>query len=466
MALRWSFLRRLTAAGPSVALSLAAFICWLAPVEAQAQRRGVSLVRDAEIENTIRAYAAPLLGAAGLGADVVQVHLVNERSLNAFVAGGQRIFVHTGLLQRAERPGQVIGVLAHEIGHIAGGHLARLEDSISQSSAVMIATMLLGAAAAVATGSGDVAMAGVLAGQQVGLRNLLSFTRGQESAADQAGANFMEQTQQSPAGLAEFMKILSYQETMSAERQDPYLRTHPMSADRVSALTERAQRSRFADRPDSPENIERFRRMQAKLMGYLDGLPATLRRYPVTDISLYGRYARAFAYFRGLEFTKSLEETDGLLAEYPNDPYFHELRGDILLDMGRIAEAVPSHQRAFQLAPRELLLGYGLARAQIALNDDSLLPQAIRVLEDVTRVDTENSAAWQQLAVAYGRTGDLGMAALASAERFLAEGQLRDAEGQAERASRLLKAGSPSWLRAQDLITLSRDRRREQRQRN
>lgn len=432
---------------------------------AQQRRGGVSLVRDAEIEATIRAYASPLLGAAGIGSESVQVYLVNERSLNAFVAGGQRIFVHTGLLQRAERPAQVIGVLAHEIGHIAGGHLARLEDSLGQASAIMIASMLLGAAAAVASGSGEAAMAGVLAGQQVATRNLLSFTRAQESAADQAGANFLEQTQQSARGLAEFMNILANQEALVVERQDPYVRTHPLSAERVSALNARVEQSRYGNKPDTPENIERFNRMQAKLMGYLDGLPATLRKYPASDTSRFARYARAFAYFRALDFAKALEQVDSLLAEFPNDQYFHELKGDILLDMGRIKDAVADHRRAYELAPNEPLLAYGFARAQIALDDPALLPEATRSLQEVTRREPENVGAWQQLAVAYGRAGDIGMASLASAERFLASGELRDAQGQAERAKRLLKEGSPGWLRAQDVIDAATDRRRELRNR-
>jgi len=468
MALRWSSLRRPIAVGCALVLACAAILppfTVLIPAEVQAQRRSVSLVRDAEIENTIRAYAVPLLGAAGLNPGSTQVHLVNDRSLNAFVAGGQRIFVHTGLLQRAERPAQVIGVLAHEIGHIAGGHLSRLEDSLGNASALMIASMLLGIAAGVASGSPDAAVAGIMAGQHIAERNFLSFTRGQEAAADQAGANFLEATHQSVLGLVEFMKILANQEAMAAERQDPYVRTHPLSAERVSALTARAGQSRYTSVPDNPENLERFKRMQAKLMGYLDGLGATLRKYPPADTSHYARYARAFAYFRALDFTNALSEVDSLIAEFPNDPFYHELKGDILVDMGRVNDALESHRRAYELGPREPLLAYGYARVLVALEDSANLPQATAILKDVVQRERENSGAWQQLAIAYGRAGDIGMASLASAERFLLEGQLRDAQGQAERAARLLKEGSPGWLRAQDLISATKDRRREQRNR-
>lgn len=469
MALRWSSLRRPVAAGCALAIAFAAclpFLTALKPGEVLAQRRGgVALVRDAEIENTIRAYSVPLLEAAGLSADATQVHLVNDRSLNAFVAGGQRIFVHTGLLQRAERPAQVIGVLAHEIGHIAGGHLARLEDSLGNASALMIASMLLGVAAGVASGNPDAAVAGIMAGQHIAERNFLSFTRGQEASADQAGANFLEATQQSTLGLVEFMKILANQEALTVERQDPYVRTHPLSVERVSALTARAEQSQFSSVPDSPENLERFKRMQAKLMGYLDGLGATLRKYPETDTSHYARYARAFAYFRALDFPRALAEVDSLIAEFPNDPYFHELKGDILIDMGRVQDALPPQRRAYELGPREPLLAYGFARVLVALEDPALLPEATTILKDVVQREPENSGAWQQLAIAYGRSGDIGMASLASAERYLVQGALRDAQGQAERASRLLKEGTPGWLRAQDVIAATKDRRREMRNR-
>jgi predicted Zn-dependent protease len=435
------------------------------PTAAEAQRRGsISLVRDAEIENTIRAYAAPLFGAAGLSSDAISVHLVNDRVLNAFVAGGQRIFINTGLLIRADRPAQVIGVLAHEIGHISGGHLARLSDAIDTASTAMILSLLFGAAAAVA-GSGEGATAAVLGGQQVAERNLLAFSRAQESAADQAGATFLEQTSQSASGLVEFLRIIGQQDALLYERQDPYARTHPMTPERVAALESRLSRSPFRDARDTPENIERFKRMKAKLIGYLDGLPATLRQYPESDTSLYARYARAFAYFRALDFRRAITETDALIQLYPNDPYFHELKADILLNQGKVADSLPAMREAYRLAPNEPLMAYGLGQRLVALDDNSQIGEAIDILKQVTLAEPDNGGAWQQLAVAYGRSGDIGMASLASAERFLVAGSYRDAIGQAERASRLMKEGAPGWLRAQDIIAAAKDGQREERRR-
>ncbi len=452
-------IRRVVAAGCMLLTAASAIL----PTAAEAQRRGsISLVRDAEIENTIRAYAAPLFGAAGLSNEAISVHLVNDRALNAFVAGGQRIFMNTGLLIRADRPAQVIGVLAHEIGHISGGHLARLSDAIDTASTAMILSLLFGAAAAVA-GSGEGAMAAVLGGQQVAQRNLLAFSRAQESAADQAGATFLEQTNQSAAGLIEFLRIIGSQDALMYDRQDPYARSHPMTPERVAALESRLSRSPSRDAKDTPDNIERFRRMQAKLVGYLDGLPATLRKYPESDTSLYGRYARAFAYFRALDFSRAIAETDALLQLFPNDPYFHELKADILLNQGKVADSLPPMREAYRLAPTEPLLAFGVGQRLVALEGTSQMAEAIDILRHVTVVEPDNSAAWQQLAVAYGRINDIGMASLASAERYLIAGIYRDAIGQAERASRLMKEGTPGWLRAQDIITVAKDRQRDER---
>lgn len=460
MAFRWSFIRSILAVGCILLMVLAMVL----PTAAEAQRRGASLVRDAEIENTIRAYAAPLFAAAGLNNDAITVHLVNDRVLNAFVAGGQRIFINTGLLIRAERPAQVIGVLAHEIAHIAGGHLARMGGAIEDATTAMILSMLFGAAAAVA-GSGDAAMAAVLGGQHLAERSFLAFTRSQESAADQSGAGYLEQTGQSASGLIEFLQILGQQDLLHSTRQDPYARTHPMTPERVAALESRNARSAARDAKDTPENIERFKRMQAKLVGYLEGLSVTLRKYPETDTSLYGRYARAFAYFRALDFNRALTEADRLIADYPNDPFFRELKADILLNMGRVADSLPPSQEAYRLAPGEPLIAFGVAQRLVALEDDSRLEEAIGILKQVTLREPDNAAAWQQLATAYGRTGDIGMASLASAERYLVLNALRDAQGQAERAARLMKEGSPGWLRAQDIISAAKDERRLQRNR-
>ncbi len=437
----------------------------LHPTGAAAQRGGIQLIRDAEIEHTIRVFAAPVFDAAGLDPNSVSVHLVNDSTINAFVAGGQRIFLNTGLLMRASSPNQLIGVIAHETGHIAGGHLARAQDALRSASVQQILALVLGAAA-MATGSSggaQIGSAAILGGQQVALRSLLQYSRTQEGSADQAGATFMERTGQSIGGLLEFLKVLGDQEVLLYGRQDPYVQTHPVSAERIATLQERYDRSRFKNAPDKPENIELFKRMQAKLFGYLRTLPETLQQYPLTDKSVPARYARAFAYYRDPQLDKALAEVDSLIAERPDDPYFYELKSQIFYDNGKVADSIGPIQTAVKLAPAEPLLRFSLGQVQLATEDPALVKPAIGNLEDVVRRDPQNGSAWEQLAVGYGRDNNLGMAALASAERFLLQGVYRDARGQAERAVRLLPANTPAWIRAQDLVEQAKIEREQQR---
>lgn len=425
---------------------------WTWPEPASAQRRNaISLIRDAEIENTIRSFSAPLFEAAGLDPQAVQVHLVNDNSINAFVAGGQRLFINTGLLTRVRTPAELKGVIAHETGHIAGGHLARLQDELRAATAQSILAMVLGAAAAVAgaPGAGQAIMMG---GTSVAERSLLQYTRTQESAADQAAIGFLEQTGQTGRGLVSFLELLGDQEALLAQRQDPYVRTHPVSRERVSALLSRVERSAFYNRPDPPADIALLMRIRAKLVGFIDAPGAALQRYPATDTSQAARYARAVAYYRIPDLNRALPEVDGLLAETPDDPYFLELKAQMLFENGRVAEAVPVAERMAAIAPREPLLRFMAGQILNAQDSPEASKAAIEHLEYAARHDPEYSPAWRQLAIAYGRTGDRGRAAYASAERFLIEGNKRDARGQANIALRILPAGSPAWLRANDIL--------------
>jgi predicted Zn-dependent protease len=439
-------LRKLIVLVAGLALSLV-----LSTPAGWARQGGISLIRDAEIEHIIRLYATPVFEAAGLDPQAVQVHLVNDTMLNAFVAGGQRIFVTTGLLLRAETPNQVIGVLAHETGHIAGGHLARTQEALRGATAQVIASFLLGAVAA-AAGSPDAGAAIMMGGQHLAERSLLQYSRAQESSADQAAVTFLEHVGQSPVGLLEFLKVLGAQEALLVGRQDPYVRTHPISADRIAALSERAEHSRFRNNADPAEFIALHRRLQAKLFGFIEPLAATLRKYPESDTSLPARYARTIAYYRLPDLPRALGEIESLIAENAKDAYFSELKGQILFENGRIAEAVQPYRDAVRLAPTEPLLRFSLGQVLVATDDPALNREAIGYLEEVVRYDPQYGPAWQQLAVAYGRDGNLGMSALSSAERFLLQGSRRDARGQAERAMRMMKEGSPGWLRAQDIV--------------
>ena len=433
-----------------VAVSVFAAACLWAPAEAGAQK--LSFIRDAEIENTIRTYAAPLFQAAGLEPSDVRIYLVNDRSLNAFVAGGQRLFINTGLIMRSKHAGQVIGVIAHETGHIAGGHLSRLHAAIANSTAQSILALVIGAAAAIGTGRGDVGAAIVAGGQSMGLRSFLHYNRTQESAADQAALRFLDATGQSSRGLLEFMELLGAQDLLSADRQDPYLRTHPLSRERVDAVQAHLSRSPNRDKAQPARIQELHRRMLAKLYAFLEPVPRTLRRYADSDTGLAARYARAIAYYRKPDLGKALPLIDGLIAERPEDPYFHELKGQMLFENGRAAEALKPYETAVRLLPRSPLLRRGLAQVQLELGDPALIEPAIRNLRAAVQRDAEAPFTWRQLAIAYGRRGDMGMSAVALAEEALLKGDARQARYHAGKAGKLLPRGSIGWLQAQDIL--------------
>lgn len=437
-----------------VSLVFASFIAisWALPA------RAVSFIRDAEIEAIIASYATPLFAAARLpDPSAVHVYLIHDKAINAFVAGGMNVFIYTGLLMKMERPNQLIGVLAHETGHIAGGHLARLPEALRAATIEAIVACVLGLGGAIASGQGAAAAACHL-GQHAGLMSLLSFTRTQEAAADQAGFSYLEATGQSARGTMEFLKILSQQEALLSGSQDPYMRTHPLTQDRIDAAASHIQRSRFSNVPDKPEDVAGFKRILAKLRGYTEPLARVLQYYPESDSSLESRYARAIAYFYPagqLDLRKSLALVDSLIADYPDDPYFQELKGEILLKgASKPYDALPHYEAAVRSAPKSPLLRLELAMARIATEDPDMVRQAIPELEEVVRQEPKNRDAWHQLSIAYGRDGQLPMAALALAEEAAATNGPRArkrAREQADRAMQGLPEGSPGWLRAQDI---------------
>ena len=421
----------------------------LATSSAEAQRK-ISLILDAEIEDTIRVFSAPLFAVAGLDAAAVQVHLINDKALNAFVAGGQRIFLHTGLLQATDSANQVIGVIAHETGHISGGHLARGQEALSGASTQAIITMLLGAAAAVAGGGG--AAAGVIAGgTQLMQRTLLQYSRTQEAAADQAALGFLDQTGQSSRGLLQFLQKLGDQEALATANQDPYVRTHPLARERIDSARAHVERSPHAGATDPPLFQRMHARMRAKLVGFLDSPPQTMQRYPPSDGSEPARYARAIAWHKANNLPAALAAIDGLIKDYPDDPYYLETKGQFLLESGRVGEAVGPYEAAVRLRPEAPLLLLGLGQAQVSTEDPRHLRSAIENLETAQRRDPNDASVWRWLAQAYGRDGQEGPAALATAERYALTSQYRDCLLQANRALRLLGAGTPGALRAEDL---------------
>jgi len=436
---------------PTFAAILLGFSLFI-PEPVDAAKSRFSFIRDAEIENTIRVFATPLFRAAGLEPSAVQIYLVKDKSLNAFVAGGQKLFLNTGLLMRSENPGQVIGVIAHETGHISGGHLSRVHGALEQSTAQSILALVLGGAAAIATGRGDIGQAIALGGQQVGLRSFLQYSRTQEAAADQAAMKILEATGQSARGLLEFFDILGDQELLSVKRQDPYVRTHPLSRERVNAVRAHVDQSPFGDREWSPAYHMAQARIRAKLRSFLDPFGHTMRRYPTKDTSLPARYARAIAYFRKPDLENGLTRIDALIDEHPRDPYFLEVKAQFLFESGRAAEALPVYQAATDLAPHDSLIRRALAQVQLELDDPALLEPAAKNLRMVLRDEADSPFTWRLLAIAYGRNGQIAESSLALAEEAVLKGEKAAATHHAGRAEKLLPRGSSGWLKAQDIL--------------
>jgi predicted Zn-dependent protease len=436
-------------------LAFLALVSTRAAYAQQGQR--LNLIRDAEIESTIRTFVTPIWRVAGLDPEGVSIVLVQDNSLNAFVAGGQRIFINTGLLLRAQRPNQLIGVLAHESGHIAGGHLARMQEELSSLSTLQILEALLsagalaGGAASGATMGGRGGLTGPGTNTPVPgtLLAYLKYTQAQEASADQAAIRFLELAHQSPKGTVEFLHVLEREERMQLNARNPYLTTHPLTPDRIQTFEEAASRSPYKDAPDSPAFVELHKRMLAKLLGFV-APDAALQRYAEGDRALPARYARAIALYRKGALGSALLTIDSLIKEYANDPYFHELRGQMLYENGRAAEAVPSYRRAVQLSGANIIK-IDFARALLETNRPDDDREAVRNLEIARQTESSSFDLWRLMAAGYSKMNNAGMTSLARAEMAIIRGQRAEAQAHAAAAERQLQPGTPAWQRAEDI---------------
>jgi predicted Zn-dependent protease len=407
-------------------------------------------IRDTEIEADIRTMVTPIWKAAGLDPNALHVYLIENKQINAFVAGGQNEFINTGLIMRAQTPNQLIGVLAHETGHIAGGHLTRFQEAVRNASIEGIIALVLGAAATVAArGSGG--GAAMLPAEGVAERALMQYSITQEASADHAAMTFLDASGQSARGLLQFFQILQGETMLSGIREDPYLRTHPLTAQRIDYVRNHVEHSRFSDVPDSQTNVDLLKRTKVKLDAFISPPSSTLAAFPEKDQSVLARYARAIAYYRIPRLDKALPTIDGLIRDFPKDPYFRELKGQMLFENGRISDAIPPYEEAVRLAPGAPLLRISLAQTYIESNDPKINKRAIAYLNDALRTEDKEVGAWRLLATAYGRDNQMGMAALALAEEGLSAGKKKVAQQQAIRAKALLLKSSAAYNRAENI---------------
>ena len=431
------------------------FMLALALVFAVAQPAAAqSVLRDSETELLFRDISRPIIEAAGLQPSNVQIVLVQDPEINAFVSQGQIVYIHTGLINATDNANQLQGVIAHELGHVVGGHAIRIYDGANAATKISILSLVLAVAAA-AAGAGDAAMGVLMAGQQAAMGNFLSFTRAQESSADLAGAAYLGKAGISGKGSLAFFKKLQNQEYRLAIPQDhSYDRTHPLSSERIASLEQTYQTNPAWNRPTDPALEARFEREKAKLIGYVTPKQA-VNFYPESDKSVPAHYARAYAYHLGAYPQKAAAEADALLKANPDDPFFLELKGQILLEGGNPEAAIEPLREAVRLAPDQPMIAVMLGHALIASEDPKYFDEAKQVLKKAVNRDNDNPFAWYQLGIVYDREGDRARASLATAERNNLEGETKLALAAARSAMMGLKPGTPDYLRAQDIAMVS-----------
>ena len=452
---------RRTPASRAVALvAAAAMVASVAPASSQDPQKGLPIIRDAEIEQLLRDYTQPILRVAGLAQQNIRVVIINDRAFNAFVADGRRIFVNVGALMEAKTPNEIIGVFAHETGHIAGGHLARMREEIARAETSAIIAMLIGVGAMVAgaragagSGIGQIGAAAISAPQSIAMRSLLSYVRAQEEQADRAGVKFLTATGQSPRGMYDTFKRLADQMLVSSRYIDPYLQSHPLPKERVAALEGLAKTSPYWDKKDPPELQLRHDMMRAKLSGFIERPDTVLRRYPMSDTSLAARYARAIVAYKHSDLRSALAQIEALVQAQPNNPYFLELKGQALMENGRPAEALVPLRRAAALSPHATLIEILLAQALVATTEPKNAAEAIPLLRVAVTREPDMPEGYSQLAMAYGQKGDLAEADLAAAQAAFARGEFKTARDLAGRAKTRFPTGSPGWVRADDIVT-------------
>lgn len=431
------------------------------PALAAQQDSGPNLIRDAEIEGLLRQFVRPIFKAAKINDSSVTVYLIADDSINAFVAGGQRIFVHTGIFTKTKSPNEVIGVLAHESGHIAGGHLARLNNEMATANTERIIGMLAGVAAMVggaATGNAAAAKAGqgVVIGSQVAAqRGFLSYQRSMESAADQAALKYLYATQQSPRGMLSLFSVLANESLASLSQADPYLFSHPMPFDRIRSLEVEARKSPYFDKGDNPALVLRYQLAKAKLIGFMQPTQRVFQRYPSTDKSLPARYARSIALFRHGDIKNALPIIDNLISDVPQDPYFWELKAQALLENGQAERGIPAIEQARKLLPDNGLLQLLNAQILIGTEKPANADKALSLLTLAKKTEGDTPDLFKQMAAAYAIKGDVPRAELATAEYAWAIGDKEMAMTKAKRAQDAFKHGTKEWLRANDLLTFA-----------
>lgn len=410
---------------------------------------GKGILRDAEIERTLKIITLPLLENTKIDQQNFKVLVINDSSLNAFVTSGQYIFIHYGLINKMETVEQLQSVIAHEIGHITGGHYIQRTSDIESARTLAGIGMILSAAAGLVSGDSNIAIGLAAGSQSASKRNFLKHSRTQEASADQAGIKLMAAANINPHAALEVLEIFKGQELLTAKRQDPYIQTHPLNSQRISSIQKSLKTLNFK-KNEKDKNIDyMYNRMRAKFKGFTEKPFRALQTTNIKKNDELNLYTRAIAYHRLPDLNLAQKEINKLLELKPNDPYYNELKAQFLLETGNPNEAIKYYNRALELEPNELLFNVGLSRA---LNSIGKYKSTIKILKNIYDKDPRNGRLLRELAIAYSQNGELGWASLLTAERYALYGKFNDALLHAKRAQSILVPGTITWLKVEDLI--------------
>jgi len=426
----------------------------------------IPLIRDAEIEHALRSYADPIFRTAGVNPSTTKIFIVQDSGLNAYVAGGANMFINSGLIMAAETPDILIGVMAHETGHIAGGHLIQGTEKIKNAQLGTVLTFVLGAASAVVSKKPEAAAAIITGGQNTIARNFFSYTRANEQAADQSAMTTLDKLGISANGMVKMFEMLKRNERKQFGSPDPYMLTHPLTNDRIEFVRNHVEKSKIPLGQYPKSYLISQQRIVAKLYGFIQTPERTLQKYPASDKSVPARIARAVAYYKMPNIESSLIEINSLIEEAPKDPFFHELKGQILFENGRSKEALESYKEAARLLPNSSLILADLGKVEISQKTPEALGSAIVHLKKSVSLDNSNPAAWRFLATAYGYVDDLPMSYLALAEEALLQNDTETATRMANLAISGLKAGSPAQRNAYDVKNKAEDMKKQEDKKN
>ena len=414
-----------------------------------------NIIRDTEIERIIDSYAEPIIKSAGLNPKTIKIRIIADNSLNAFVTSGNRMFMNTGTILAADSYQEIVGIIAHEVGHIVGGHTITFTDQMQSALTTTLLTSLLGVAAGIATGNSDLGMAVALGGQGTAQRQILAFSRGQESAADQFALKALDDTSQSPQGLINFFKKISGQELLITDRQDPYVRTHPLTSTRIAAIQSFLENSKFKDIKPDEKLEEKHRLMKAKIYSFLKPLSLTMQKYPLSNDSIEAIYARSVAYYRRGNLEKAIPQIDYLINTRPDNPYFWELKGQMLFENGHLKKAIKSYRKAIDLSPFSPLILIALAHTMVETGEQKYTKETQNLLSVALQKEPNNLFAWDLSAKSYAINNQLALAAYAASEKEIILGNLENVYRYIDKAEKGILKGSPRWLRLQDIKILA-----------